>query len=89
MSTMTLEKLFEVKEMLHKDFRHLIHFIRITRTVKIKVTDTALLYRITSTGYFIMKIQKNYFRLEIKPKFIRKDANHFNKLSVGVDHPTF
>lgn len=53
MSTTTLEKLFKVKEMLHKDLKHLIYLIRITWNVKIKVTDTALLQRITGTRYFI------------------------------------
>lgn len=58
MSTMTLEKLFKIKEMLHKDLRHLTHFIRITRNFKIKVTDTVLLQRITGTRYFIKKIKE-------------------------------
>lgn len=58
MPTMTLEKLFKIKEIVHKNLRYLTHFIRITRNFKIKVTDTALLQRITGPRYFIKKIKE-------------------------------
>lgn len=34
MPTMTPEKLFKIKEMAHKNLRHLTHFIRITRILR-------------------------------------------------------